>query len=388
MAIKPVTVTQLNDYIGRVINTDPILGNIKVIGEISNLKYHQSGHVYFSIVDSASKINCFLQKEYADNLHYVLDNGMEVTVIGSVNVYKKNGTYSIFIKDVEVSGAGNLSIAFEKLKNKLLKEGLFDKEHKKPIPKFPNKIAIITSETGAAIKDILKILKSRNSLVDVIIFPVLVQGDGAAKDISSMIDYVNENYNDIDTIIVGRGGGSADDLWAFNEEIVARNILNSKIPIISAVGHEIDFTISDMVSDLRAETPTAAATLAVFDENEIKEKIDRLRKELLLSLENKVSYFNLLIDNNLNILKVTLKDKIESCQNKLNQLNLILQENNPEKILNMGYSTTSDLKGNLITSIKNLILEGEYIITLKDGSALCKITSIESEKIGSEQDGK
>lgn len=380
MALRPVTVSQLNDYIGRVIGTDPLLGAVVVKGEISNLKYHSSGHVYFSIIDAASKINCFLPREYAMQLHYQLDDGMEVTLTGSINVFKKNGTYSIYIKNVEVSGAGNLAIAFEKMKEKLNNEGLFDHSHKKPIPKFPDKIGIITSNTGAAVRDILKILSTRNNLVDIIVFPVLVQGDAAAADIAGMIDYVNEHFDDIDTLIVGRGGGSADDLWAFNEEIVARSIYASRIPIISAVGHEIDFTISDLVADLRAETPTAAAQLAVPDTEQLKERLQDLKENLYVQLSNKLMYNRLRIDNLASEMRGHLDTLISQRQNELERYRLVLQENNPKKILANGYAVVSAENGHVVSSIEGLTCGQTLKISLKDGFAQCLIKEIGSER--------
>ncbi len=380
MALKPVSVSQLNEYIGRVISTDPLLGAVVVKGEISNLKYHSSGHVYFSIIDAASKINCFLPREYAVQLHYQLDDGMEVTLTGSVNVFKKNGTYSIYVKNVEVSGAGNLAIAFEKMKEKLSGEGLFDQAHKKPIPKFPDKIGIITSNTGAAVRDILKILKSRNNLVDIIVFPVLVQGEAAAADIAGMIDYVNEHFDDIDTLIVGRGGGSADDLWAFNEEIVARSIYASQIPIISAVGHEIDFTISDLVADLRAETPTAAAQLAVPDTTQLKEKLLDLKENLYVQLSNKLMYNRLKIDNLASEMRSHLDTLISQRQNELERYRLVLEENNPKKILENGYSVITAENGHVVSSTRDLACGQTLKIALQDGYAKCLVTEIGSER--------
>lgn len=380
MALKPISVSQLNDYIGRVIGTDPLLGAVVVKGEISNLKYHSSGHIYFSIIDAASKINCFLPREYAMQLHYQLDDGMEVTLTGSVNVFKKNGTYSIYVKNVEVSGAGNLAIAFEKMKEKLSREGLFDQAHKKPIPKFPDKIGVITSNTGAAVRDVLKILKSRNNLVDIVVFPVLVQGEAAAADIAGMIDYVNEHFDDIDTLIVGRGGGSADDLWAFNEEIVARSIYASQIPIISAVGHEIDFTISDLVADLRAETPTAAAQLAVPDTAQLKEKLLDLKENLYVQLSNKLMYNRLRIDNLAAEMRSHLNSLIVQRQNELERYRLVLEENNPNKILENGYSVITAENGHVVSSIGDLACGQTLRVSLKDGDAKCLVTEIGSER--------
>lgn len=376
MALKPVTVSQLNEYISRVIGTDPLLGAVVVKGEISNLKYHGSGHVYFSIIDAMSKINCFLPREYAMSLHYPLEDGMEVTLTGSVSVFKKNGTFSLYVKIVEVSGEGNLAIAFEKMKEKLSREGLFDQSHKKPIPKYPNKIGIVTSATGAAVKDILKILKGRNHLVDVMIFPVLVQGEAASADIAAMIDYINANFDDIDTLIVGRGGGSADDLWAFNEENVARAIYRSEIPIISAVGHEIDFTIADLVADLRAETPTAAAQLVVPDTEQMRKQMEDLKEHLYIQLSNKLMYHRLLIDNLAKEMKNCLNGQISELEHVLNQSKLLLEENNPAQILKNGYTVLTDEAGRVISAAGQLCEEKEYKITLQDGFAKCRITEI------------
>ena len=293
MALRPVTVSQLNEYISRVLSTDPLLGNISVTGEISNLKFHGSGHVYFSLIDGNSKVNCFLPSSYAENLSYAPGDGLEVTVQGYINVYKKGGTYTLFVKNIEVSGEGNLSMAFDILKKKLDKEGIFDKEHKKPIPKFPKKLGVVTSETGAAVRDIIKIIKSRTRLTDVTVFPVLVQGQKAAADIAGTLDMINEKFPDTDVLIVGRGGGSSEDLWAFNEEILARAVYRSEIPIISAVGHEIDITICDFAADMRAETPTAAAEMAVPDDGKLREDIELSRRNLLTQLKNKTSYYEM-----------------------------------------------------------------------------------------------
>ena len=380
MAIRPISVSQLNEYIGRVLGTDPLLGAVVVKGEITNLKYHSSGHVYFSIADTGSKINCFFQREYVERLDEQLMDGMEVIVTGSVSVFKKNGTYSIYVKSVEHEGAGDLAAAFERLKKKLNLEGLFDPAHKKPIPKFPGKIGLITSSTGAAVQDMLKILHGRNNLVDIIIFPVLVQGDGAAPDIAAMIDFVNENYDDIDTLIVGRGGGSSDDLWAFNEEIVARSIYHSRIPIISAVGHEIDFTISDLVSDLRAETPTAAAQIAVPDTAQLRDKLEEFRESLYIQLTNKLMYNRLYIDNLRQEMDGKLKEVISNLHNQLEKYKLVLEENNPAKVMKSGYSVIANKDGHIINSINQLISDQIYQITMKDGAVNCKITEIGCDK--------
>ena len=383
MALKPITVSQLNDYISRVLGTDPLLGAVVVKGEIFSLKYHSTGHIYFSIMDASSKISCFLPREYAETLSFPLSDGQEVILTGAINVYKKNGTYSLYVRHVEVEGEGDLAIAFEQMKAKLQKEGLFDPSHKKPIPQFPKKIGIITSKTGAAVRDILKILQTRNHMVDVVIFPVLVQGVAAAGDIARMIDYVDAKFDDIDTLIVGRGGGSADDLWAFNEEIVARSIYRCNIPVISAVGHEIDFTIADFVADKRAETPTAAAQMAVPDTKELSEKLEEMKDYLYVQLSNKLMYHRLYVDNLATSMKQHLQRKIQDNQHKIDSLKLILEENNPLKILESGYAVVSDLDGKVMRSVADLQTDNRYLVQLKDGFAKVLV-----EEIGSEDHGQ
>lgn len=376
MALKPVTVTQLNDYISRVLTTDPLLGNIRVTGEITNLKYHSSGHVYFSITDENSKINCFFPSSYVKNLQIKLNDGLKVIISGYINVYKKGGTYTLFVRSIELCGEGNLAAAFEMLKKKLDAEGLFAQEHKKPIPAFPHKIGIVTSETGAALQDILKIIKSRTSLVDLVIFPVLVQGPDAAADIASTLDRINASFDDLDTLIVGRGGGSSEDLWPFNDERLARAIYRCKIPIISAVGHEIDFTISDFVADRRAETPTAAAEMAVPDTNELRSRIEIYRNNLTVQMNNKIKLDQLTADNYLLEMRNKLSSLLTSAEHRLEKYNLILEENNPRNILNKGYSFMQTTDGKTVTSVSSVKPEEEYSITLKDG--IVRVRAIET----------
>lgn len=385
MALKPITVSQLNDYISRVLGTDPLLGAVVVKGEIFSLKYHSSGHIYFSIMDANSKVSCFLPREYAQTLQFPLSDGQEVILTGAINVYKKNGTYSLYVRHVEIEGEGDLAIAFEAMKAKLQKEGLFDPAHKKPIPLFPKKIGIVTSKTGAAVRDILKILQSRNHMTDVIIFPVLVQGDAAAIDIAGMIDYVDSHFDDIDTLIVGRGGGSADDLWAFNEEIVARSIYNCSIPIISAVGHEIDFTIADFVADRRAETPTAAAQMAVPDTKELADKLEELKEYLYVQLSNKLMYHRLYVDNQAASMKQLLHRKIQEQQHRVENLRLILEENNPLKILESGYAVISNIDGSIIRSVAELEPDHHYQMKLKDGFAKILVEEIGRDNHGEDE---
>lgn len=380
MAMKPVSVTQLNEYISRVLMTDPLLGNITVIGEVSNLKSHSTGHVYFSITDQNSKINCFFPASYVRNTSFELCDGMEVIINGYINVYKKGGTYTLFVRSVQVSGEGSLAVAFQVLKERLDKEGLFDNRYKKEIPAFPHKIGIITSPTGAAVQDIIKILSGRTSLTDVKIFPVLVQGKGAAEDIAHMIDFVNETFDDIDTLIVGRGGGSTEDLWAFNEEIVARAIFRSRIPIISAVGHEIDFTISDFVADKRAETPTAAAEMAVPDMKELMLRCETLKTNLLRQLESKVRYDKLSIDRYITRIESALEKKLTAYSNQLERCRLLLDENNPKKVMQKGYSILNTEDNCVVSSISQLQENKYYRVQMKDGSADFLLTNLSVKK--------
>ena len=376
MALKPITVTQLNHYISRVLTTDPLLGNLTVTGEISNLKYHSSGHLYFSISDENSKINCFFPAQYARGLHYELGDGLAVIIHGYLNVYKKGGTYTLFIRSIEIAGEGNLAMAFQMLKEKLDAEGLFDPAHKKTIPRFPRRIGIVTSNTGAAVRDIIRIIESRTSLTDMIVFPVLVQGSEAAADIAATIDMINRDFDDIDTLIVGRGGGSMEDLWAFNEEIVARAIYRSRIPVISAVGHEIDFTIADFVADRRAETPTAAAEMAVPDIRELMQRAESWQNSLMADLKKKVSYADLRAEKMFAEMRHVLQGRVNAYRHELESCRLLLDENHPYRVLRKGYAVLEDAAGRNLASIRDLRDGQSYRLKLKDGSATFRVTEL------------
>ena len=376
MALKPITVTQLNHYISRVLTTDPLLGNLTVTGEISNLKYHSSGHLYFSISDENSKINCFFPAQYARGLHYELGDGLAVIIHGYLNVYKKGGTYTLFIRSIEIAGEGNLAMAFQMLKEKLDAEGLFDPAHKKPIPRFPRRIGIVTSNTGAAVRDIIKIIESRTSLTDMIVFPVLVQGSEAAADIAATIDMINRDFDDIDTLIVGRGGGSMEDLWAFNEEIVARAIYRSRIPVISAVGHEIDFTIADFVADRRAETPTVAAEMAVPNIRELMQRAESWQNSLMADLKKKVSYADLRAEKLFAEMRHVLQGRVNAYRHELESCRLLLDENHPYRVLRKGYAVLEDAAGRNLASIGDLRDGQSYRLKLKDGSATFRVTEL------------
>ena len=264
-----LTITQLNKYLKYKMDSDVYLRQVYLKGEISNFKAHTRGHFYFTLKDEGSRINAVMFKSSASKINFKPIDGMKVLVCGKVTVYEASGGYQIYVEEMQESGVGNLYVAYEQLKKKLEQEGLFAKERKRKIKKMPVTIGIVTAPTGAAIRDILTTIKRRYPIVNTILFPALVQGKDAALDIANKINMA-QKYN-LDTLIVGRGGGSIEDLWPFNEEVVARAIYNSKIPVISAVGHEVDFTIADFVADLRAPTPTAAAELAVVDINTVSD---------------------------------------------------------------------------------------------------------------------
>jgi exodeoxyribonuclease VII large subunit len=295
--LNPVSVSRLNSYIRRILSSNPVLANVSVIGEISNFKRHGSGHVYFSLRDADAKVNCFLPSGVYASLPMGIADGREVTATGRIDIYERGGTYSLYIRELELVGEGGLAAAFEKQKKRFLSEGLFDVAAKKPLPSFPRAIALVTSPTGAAVEDMLKIITAKNDVVDIFIYPTLVQGPEAAGLIAEGISYVNERYPGTDVMIVGRGGGSAEELWAFNEEEVARAIFASKIPVISAVGHETDVTIADFVADARAETPSAAAEMAVPDIMSVRESMDRAFHTVSEGLFATLAYLRLRMDS-------------------------------------------------------------------------------------------
>ncbi len=280
-----ITVSQLNNYIKRYFENNIHLQKVWIKGEISNYKKHYTGHIYMTLKDETSVIKAIMFKGSASYLKFNPDNGMKVIACGKVSVFERDGQYQLYVESMIPDGVGELHIAYEQLKEKLEKEGLFDASHKKPLPKYPKRVGVITSPTGAAVRDILNVLKRRYTLCDVIIYPALVQGVGAGDTIVKGIETFNA-LNNVDVIIAGRGGGSIEDLWAFNEEKVAYSIFNSKIPIISAVGHETDFTIADFVADLRAPTPSVGAELAVPSMDEIRTNIIKTKLRLSSLLKN------------------------------------------------------------------------------------------------------
>ncbi len=416
---KYLTVGALTRYIKYKIDSDEHLKTVFLKGEISNFKMHSTGHMYFSIKDETSKINAIMFSRNAKNITFTPQEGTKVLVMGRISVYESTGNYQIYVEEMLEDGVGNLYIAFEKLKEKLSKEGLFDEKYKKKIPKIPKKIGIITAPTGAAIKDILSTIKRRFPICETILFPSLVQGEFASEDIVKKLKIAN-TY-DLDVIILGRGGGSIEDLWPFNEEIVAREIFASRIPIISAVGHEVDFTIADFVADLRAPTPTGAAEMAVPNMVDIINHIKQLSIRLNENINKKLNFQKLLlekysnsfiiknpmimIDNKkqkIDLQKETLtrilNQKLENNKNILDKikhnyllnnpttlykekiilLNTLIEKLelvNPLGILKRGYSLTSQ-DNKVITSIKNINKEKPLLIKMQDGEIEAKITKI------------
>lgn len=326
-----LTITQLSRYLKYKFDEDNNLKKVYLKGEISNFKAHTRGHYYFTLKDETSRINAVMFSSSTKNIQFIPTDGMKVLVTGRVSVYEATGGYQIYVEDMLEDGVGNLYIAFEQLKKKLSSEGLFDESHKRKIVKMPKKVGIVTASTGAAIRDIMTTIKRRYPICETILFPSLVQGSAAAEDIVKKIELANAY--DIDTLIVGRGGGSIEDLWPFNEEIVARAIYNSKVPVISAVGHEIDFTISDFVADLRAPTPTAAAELAVPDIKNILEYLSNTKTRSYNAILNMVSAKKLVLDKLSN--SYVLKNPNNLYEVKEQTLDLLLDKihSNMTKIL-------------------------------------------------------
>lgn len=389
MKIKTLTVSEVNNYIKKILDNDFILNNLSVRGEISNLKYHSSGHIYFSLKDDNSKINCIMFKSKSLDLDIVLQEGMAIIVSGRASVYTANGTFQLYCDKIEQEGLGELHIRFEKLKEKLSREGYFNDEFKKPLPKNPYRVGIVTSETGAAIRDIINVIRRRNSKVDIVLYPALVQGEGAYKTVIDGIEYFN-NIKSVDVIIIGRGGGSIEELWNFNEELLAYAIFKSKLPIVSAVGHEVDFTISDFVSDFRAATPSQAGEVVVPLESEqyreindcdnklkviIEDKIRDERHKLnnlerILSLNspsNKIANAYLEIDNLKDKIEKIIAFKIKSSKERIFSLNNILNAHNPINILGKGYAIIEDENGKIIKSKEFFEDNREIKISMEDG---------------------
>lgn len=422
MDIKYVTISDLNRYIKAKFDMDTHLNHVYLKGEISNFKHHTRGHFYFTLKDENSRIAAVMFASSAKSVAFEPEDGMKVLVSGRIALYEATGSYQIYVDSMELDGIGNLYLEFERLKKELAKEGLFDREHKRAIPKFPKKIGIITAPTGAAIRDILSTIKRRYPICETILFPALVQGTGAKESVVKQLNKAQEY--DLDVIICGRGGGSIEDLWAFNEEIVARAIYNSKIPVISAVGHEIDFTIADYVADLRAPTPTGAAEMAVPNLIDLKSLIDqykirgneavtniikknRIKLESLQNsfvlknplslyeikeqkLDSYIDYLNQYMTNKLNHAKLMYEKVINNkilispqsmFDKKKHQYELLLKTIevlNPMKLLSSGYSIVKS-NGRVIKNSHDVNLEDVVDIELSEGKLKCSVIGKEDK---------
>lgn len=394
MKPEPISVSQLNKYIKNKVDQDEYLNNVLIKGEISNFKHHYTGHMYFTLKDNNSLIKCIMFKSYTPHLNFVPKDGMSVIVLGTVSVFERDGVYQIYCKAMQQEGIGDLYKEYEKLKAKLSEEGLFDESHKKKIPLYSKRIGVLTSETGSVIRDIINVSTRRNPNVYIKLLPVPVQGEGAGKKIADAINLMNER-NLADIIIVARGGGSLEDLWPFNEEIVARAIYNSELPVISAVGHETDFSISDFVADLRAPTPSAAAELAVPDIDELKIKLNSYNNRYKVALKKQLEYKRLKYEkcmtrrvfkeplqrinesylhvdtqakNIENKFKLKIMQKRSEFQNVVEKIDAL----SPLKTLSRGYSIM-EKNGKIIKSKKELNIGDEVNIKLYEGTTKAKI---------------
>lgn len=389
-----ISVSELNSYIKNKIADDEYLNNVLIKGEISNFKNHYTGHMYFTLKDENSLIKCIMFKSYAQKLDFMPKDGMKVFVLGGVSVFERDGIYQIYVKAMQEDGVGILYKKYEELKQRLDEEGYFDESHKQKIPLMPKVIGVLTSQTGSVIRDIINVSTRRNPNVQIRLYPVPVQGEGAAEKIADGIRFMNEN-NLADILILARGGGSLEDLWPFNEEIVAHAIYNSKLPIISAVGHETDFSISDFVADLRAPTPSAAAELAVPDIYEIKQKINVYQNRLRMSLVKKVEIMKLRyekcmnsrvfkeptrnindnylrVDNYIKRLENTIKIKQKEEKTKYIELISKLDALSPLKTLTRGYSIV-ETDDKIIKSSKQLSTGDKIKLRFSDGQKNAEI---------------
>ncbi|MGX4598799.1 exodeoxyribonuclease VII large subunit [Faecalimicrobium sp. JNUCC 81] len=401
MKLRALDISEANSYIKRILSNDPILYNLKVKGEISNFKVHTSGNVYLSLKDENSKLNCVIFRNNYDPT-MKLNNGVKVIANGYISVYERDGSYQLYINSVEIEGIGNLYIEFNKLKEKLSKEGLFDTKYKKTIPKIPNSIGVITSQTGAVIRDIINVIKRRYPKVSIKLYPVNVQGDRSKYDICEGIKFFNERDN-VDTIIVGRGGGSIEELWSFNEEIVARAVFESEIPIISAVGHETDFTICDFVSDMRAPTPSAAAEIATPSLDDINYKLENIKNRMNKSLVNNIqvneyklnSTFDKIngylesyiirdkiiqLDKIYDKISSEIENNIYTKTEKLSNVGAILHNLSPLATIDRGYSIVQK-DGEVINSVQELKFKDDIDIVLKDGNIECIVEKIKNKEV-------
>lgn len=401
MARKVYTVNQLNKYLRQRFEEDIILQDIMIKGEISNFKVHSSGHCYFTLKDNLSGIKCVAFRANAMRFRFAPQNGMKVIATGYVSVYERDGNYQLYVQMLTPEGIGELALALEQLKEKLNEEGLFEVQYKQELPFYARKIGVVTSRTGAVIRDICHVAKRRNPQVEILLYSVLVQGENASQEIIQGIEFFNKKCP-VDIIIVGRGGGSLEDLWAFNEENVIRAIFASKIPIISAVGHETDYTLADLVSDVRAATPSQAAELAVVERDSLINYVESLERELqqktLTRLINKRNQLELILKNSVlsnpeRLLQVKqqrldlLTERLQKCvqdkyQKKIHQLDILNEKMrvlNPLNTLNRGFSLLSQ-NDKYIKSIKQIDKNKDLNIQLSDGVVQARVVEIMDKK--------
>lgn len=395
----PKSIYEINNYIKGLIEEEAQLQEIYAVGEISNFKKHSSGHFYLTLKDDKSEIRAVMFRSYAQRVRFKPQDGMRVIVSGRIGVYSQAGSYQLYIESMQPDGIGSLHLAFEQLKAKMNEEGLFDDAHKKPIPKYPNTIGVITSPTGAAVKDIIKVATRRYPCAKIVVFPSLVQGTDAPAELIKGIEYFNI-MNSVDVIIIGRGGGSMEDLWAFNDEGLARAIFSSHIPVISAVGHEIDFTICDFVSDVRAATPSHAAELATPNIEEIAYRLNEFSQRALDTIINTVEAYRVRLDDlassrvlvkpltlldipNLKLAGATDKlykafqDRIKQDREKFIQLNAKLLALNPMSVLNRGYGAICDSENRVISTVNSVEINDNINIMLSDGRISATVTKKE-----------
>jgi len=404
MQQKVITVTELTKYIKDKLENDELLSNLLIAGEISNFHHHGSGHMYFTLKDKKTQINSVMFKSANQHLQFEPEDGMKILATGYVSLYEPRGQYQLYVQSLQPDGIGALHIAFEQLKERLQKEGFFEEEHKQELPKLPQKIGVITSPTGAAVRDILSVIKRRFSGVSILIAPATVQGERAVPTLVDALERLNAR-EDIDVIIIGRGGGSLEDLWAFNEEELARAIFNSNTPVISAVGHETDYTISDFVADLRAPTPSAAAELVISNQEELARYLNRLNNNLKQSMKQKLKNLRNKV-NNLTQRRVLLEPKrqLQDSQQRVDELEArlinkiqsrldYLQEKfqtqagkldsmSPLKVLRRGYSYCQKVgQDQGITSVNEVDPGEELEMVLSDGKIKSRVLSIDNEQV-------
>lgn len=389
MEPKIATVSQINGYVKKILDHNIILNNVWIKGEISNFKHHYSGHLYITLKDEGGVLKAVMFRSSAHSLAFEPSNGMKVLARGRISVYEASGSYQLYIEEMIPDGVGDLYIAYEKLKKQLEEEGLFSAEHKKPIPQFPKKVGVVTASTGAAVRDIINVITRRYPMAEIVIYPAQVQGTGAAQSVVRAIEYFNAT-KEVDTLIVGRGGGSIEDLWAFNEEITARAIFASEIPIISAVGHETDFTIADFVADMRAPTPSAAAEIAVPSMLELRNRVstneNRILQNITKRIENsrllltrfkmrtpkeKIDDYNLKIDSLVKTMASSVKMQTISLRRTLAEQAAKLDALSPLQTLSRGYSIPTAEDGTVIRSVNDMKTGTEFTLRMKDGSREC-----------------